>query len=452
MQYISDGAHPLIRPCHASLIISKLLSILAPLSVPFPTPSRTVPQRLPLRISAYWFSDPVSTPRPQIQILWSLPPSYTVRYKLFNNLFAFNLFLWKTVISLFCIQCFLTIYYVSGIVLVAGIATVNKTLGAHDLMEEITMEAKLQGWKCCNRKRGCVCLGPQKDHRPQTCGSGKASITGRIKLDSWVRVQGCPYRAYTSCLMCHEASTRLLPSTQTNTLLNIFFFIFLSGLSPPLSLYVKLLLSLQEPETPPPPRLGLLYCLESFCIYGYYWSRLYSSLCHWTLEAETAFCSFLKAPKDSYHHTLHWGEGDDELIKMPVSGKRSRANPIHLSVPAWGWGLSLHLVGPQQTSLLINLFHSLPCTISDCVETELKLLGKHNQVFLIFGEEELSFTLGSLLSAILFSPSFSASYPAGKPFPPNPVLFELTASPAQRTFSPPSLHFGPHLDFVLEKV
>lgn len=55
-----------------------------------------------------------------------------------------------------------------GIVIVAGIATVNKTLGAHDLMEEIIMKLNCKGEKCCNRKGGCMCLGPQKDHRPQT--------------------------------------------------------------------------------------------------------------------------------------------------------------------------------------------------------------------------------------------------------------------------------------------
>lgn len=134
-------------------------------------------------------------------------------------------------------------------------------------------EAKLQRWKSAVIGRGAACaLGHKRTTDLRLGGSGKASITWRIKLDSWVRVQGCPYRAYTSCLTCHEASTRLLPlSTQTNTLLHIFFsFFFLSGLSLFLISICQITTeSSRATETPPPPRSlpWLLYC-PSPCIYG----------------------------------------------------------------------------------------------------------------------------------------------------------------------------------------
>jgi len=88
---------------HAPLIISKLLSILAALSVPFPTPSRPYPQ-LPassqdLCLLVLW--TPVY-PRPQIQILWSLPPSCL------SLLQAFNFFV-KTVISFILHPMFLNL-------------------------------------------------------------------------------------------------------------------------------------------------------------------------------------------------------------------------------------------------------------------------------------------------------------------------------------------------------
>lgn len=151
--------------------------------------------------------------------------------------------------------------------------------------------------------RAAVCaLGHKRTTDLRFGGSENASSTWRINLDSLVRVQDCPYRAYT--LFSHvpwSSHERFLPlSTQTNTLLNFFFLIFLSPCSLSLYLYVKLLLSLQEPQKHhllPEAFLDFFTALVS--VYMAHWSRLYSSsLCHWTLGAETTFCSFLKAPKD----------------------------------------------------------------------------------------------------------------------------------------------------------
>ena len=85
--------------CHASLIISKLLSILAPLSVPFPTPTRPYPSCLPiLRISAYWFSGFQSTLDPKSKFseacLQAVCPCYTLHgpsriQKVTMNVFIF---------------------------------------------------------------------------------------------------------------------------------------------------------------------------------------------------------------------------------------------------------------------------------------------------------------------------------------------------------------------------
>ena len=53
-----------------------------------------------------------------------------------------------------------------GIVLGAGIVTVNKILRAHDPTEQTNMKLKYKGEKCCNREGGECALRPQR--RTQT--------------------------------------------------------------------------------------------------------------------------------------------------------------------------------------------------------------------------------------------------------------------------------------------
>lgn len=89
MQYISVWTHSFDSfLCHASLIISKLLSILASPSVPFPTPADHTPSCLPiLRISAYWFSGFQSALNPQSKFSEACLQAVCPCYK--------ALFLWK---------------------------------------------------------------------------------------------------------------------------------------------------------------------------------------------------------------------------------------------------------------------------------------------------------------------------------------------------------------------
>ena len=122
MQCISDWTHSFDSfLCHASLIISKLLSILASLSVPFPTPADRTPNCLPvLRISAYWFSGFQSALNPQSKFSEACLQAVCPCYR--------PLFLWKLYLIDFASS---VSYYLLcvGIVLEAGIATVNKTPG-----------------------------------------------------------------------------------------------------------------------------------------------------------------------------------------------------------------------------------------------------------------------------------------------------------------------------------
>lgn len=142
MQYISDWTHSLIHSF--SMLLLSFLNFSAswlPYSFHFPHLADRTPSCLPvLRISAYWFSGLQSTLDPKSEFSEACLQAACPCYKLL-------IFLWKLLSHLFCIQCFLTIYYVLGIVLGAGIATVNKTLGAHDLMKEIIMKLNCKGEK-----------------------------------------------------------------------------------------------------------------------------------------------------------------------------------------------------------------------------------------------------------------------------------------------------------------
>lgn len=72
---------------------------------------------------------------------------------------------------------------------------------------------------------------------------------------------------------------------------------------------------------------------------------------------------------------------------------------------------------------------------------------KYNRIFVFhtFGEGELAFTLGSLLSAILPNPLLSICPPTAKSSPPKPALFGLAISLIHTAFLPfPPLALGPH--------
>lgn len=178
--------------------------------------------------------------------------------------------------------------------------------------------------KCCNRKGGWVCLGPQKDHRPQTWwvreGLQYLKDPSRF-LNKGSRLPIPGLYPLISHAMKHPQKAPASFHTDQHPPKHFFFsFFFLPGLSLFLISVCQITTeSSRATETPPPPWSlpWFLYC-PSPCIYG-------------TLEPSVWFFSvplssggrdnilfIFESPKwPSYHHTLHWGEGDDELRKMP---------------------------------------------------------------------------------------------------------------------------------------
>ena len=158
--------------------------------------------------------------------------------------------------------------------------------------------------KCCNRKGGWVCLGPQKDHRPQTWwvreGLQYLKDPSRF-LNKGSRLPIPGLYPLISHAMKHPQKAPASFHTDQHPPKH-FFFHFSFSLDYPcsLSLYVKLLLSLQEPQKHHLlPEAFLDFFTALVPVYMAHWSHLYgSSLCHWALGAETTFCSFLKAPND----------------------------------------------------------------------------------------------------------------------------------------------------------
>lgn len=225
MQYISDWTYSLIHSF--SMLLLSFLNFSAswlPYPFHFPPLADRTPSCLPvLRISACWFSGLQSTLDPKSKFSEACLQAACPCYKLL-------IFLWKLLSHLFCIQCFLTYLLCVGHCVRGWDCNSEQDSWGSWPDEGDNHEAQLQGWKSAVIGREAACaLGHKRTIDLRLGGSGKASSTWRIHLDSLIRVQDCPYKAYTlSSHMPWSIHKRLLPlSTQTNTLLN-FFFIFCS--------------------------------------------------------------------------------------------------------------------------------------------------------------------------------------------------------------------------------
>ena len=151
-------------------------------------------------------------------------------------------------------------------------------------MEEIIKNLNCKGEKHCNRKGGCVCLGPQKDHRPQIWWVRECLQYLKDQSRFLSKGSRLPIPGLYPLLTCAMKQPRKVPASfhTDQHPPKLFFLIFLSPCSLSLYLYVKLLLSLQEPQKHhllPEAFLDFFTALVS--VYMAHWSRLYSSsLCH----------------------------------------------------------------------------------------------------------------------------------------------------------------------------